>query len=257
MNKFKDVYFKVTKFITPIIPVIIILISIWVISIMIIGSKSYYSFEFEKNNTLEGLTWKNGDGETVEYTDDDLIEIRDAIIEYLFNKRESMQVVIDGNDFFSYQAIEHMRCVRNLLNRWMIITIILIIIFGLWLIGLIFNYQEILPKLFKPTYITYAVILGILIVLGIMMLINFDWTFSWFHHILFPKPSEFNDAFFTPVSNYDVDNINPYINNLSLVNVLTIEVFMDGAWIIVGYVVLIMALWFVFTFKFRQNKRGN
>ena len=254
MNRFKDIYLKITKYLTYVIPIIIILISVWVISILIIGNKSYYSYEFSKNNTLERLTWQTKDGEIIEYTDNDLLEIRDAIIEYLFNKRESMQIVIEGNDFFSYQALEHMRCVRNLLNRWMIITIILIIVFGIWLIGFCMNYKDILPNLFKPTYITYVVVMGVLLVIGVMMLIDFDWTFTWFHHVLFPKPSEFNDAFFRNTSNYDVDNANPYINNLNLVNVLSIEVFMDGAWIIVGYLVLIIALWFIFTFHFRKRK---
>lgn len=245
---------KISKKITPFIPFVIILFSIWLVTIILMSGKWYYSWQFEKNNTLETLTWTTRNGEKMEYDEEDLVKIRDAIVEYLFNHRDSMQVVIDGHEFFSYQALEHMRLVRNLMNRWTIITIVLVVLIIPWILCFIRRPKEYLSDLFKPTYITYTVIAGVLIVLGIMMLINFDWTFTWFHHVLFPKPSEFEDAFFTPTSNYEVDNNNPYINNLMLVTVLSIEVFMDAAWIIVGFVVSVLITLFVLTFINRKKK---
>ena len=116
------------------------------------------------------------------------------------------------------------------------------------------SFKEVMSIIFKPTYITYAIIGGILVIVGVMMIINFDWTFTQFHHILFPRMSDFNDAFFTRTSNYKVDNDNPYINNLLLVTVLSIEVFMDAAWIIVAYVVIILITLFVISFIFRKKK---
>ena len=254
-EKVKNIFNWYGKVFTLFVPIVVILLSIWFITIIITGSKGYYSWQFKKNNTLENLTWVTRDGELMEYTDEDLLEIRDAIIEYLFNKRESMQVEINGHEFFSYQALEHMRLVRNLFNRWTIITVVLFILLIPWIVYFIINRHEIIGKLFKPTYITYSILAGILLVLGIMMIINFDWTFTWFHHVLFPKQSEFNDAFFTRKSNYQVDNDNPYINNLLLVTVLSIEVFMDAAWIIVAFIIIILAFLFIFTFKKREKNK--
>ena len=100
---------KISKKVTPFIPFVIILFSIWLITVILMSGKWYYSWQFEKNNTLETLTWTTKNGEKMEYTEEDLVEIRDAIVEYLFNRRDTMQVEIDGHEFFSYQALEHMR----------------------------------------------------------------------------------------------------------------------------------------------------
>lgn len=254
MNKSKLFFKNYSKVINPFIPIITILIMIWLITLLLTGGKWYYSWQFKKNDTLKELTWQTKDGELMEYTDEDLLEIRDAIVEYLFNKRDSMQVEINEHEFFSKQALEHMHEVKKLFNRWNIITIVLCYLIIPWFLFFVRTPKEYLQMMFKPTYITYAIIGGIILIIGIMMLINFDWTFTWFHHVLFPNKTAFNDAFFTRYSNYEVDNNNPYINNLMLVTVLSIEVFMDAAWIIVAFAILVIVLLFIFTFINRKKK---
>ena len=90
--------------------------------------------------------------------------------------------------------------------------------------------------------------------MGIFMIINFDWTFVQFHHILFPKPESFRDAFFGTVSYYEEE---PYINNLLLIEVLSIEVFMDAAWIILSITLLTLALWLSVSFKKKRINKIN
>ena len=245
---------KYVKIITPIIPFIIILFSVWFITVILTSGKWYYRWQFKKNNTLEKIQWTTDDGEQMTYTEEDLDKLAIIIPEYLFNKRDSMQIELNGHNFFSRQAIEHMYQVKKLYNRWSIFTICLLLISIPWLIYFIKHFNEMKGLLFKPTVTTYLVILGILSIVCIAMLINFDWIFDNFHHLLFWKRQNFEDAFFNFESNYPEDNSNPYINNILLVTVLDIYVFIDAAWIIVLFILITIATWFIFTYKWRNKK---
>lgn len=245
---------KYIKIMTPIIPIIIILFSCWFITVILTSGKWYYRWQFKKNNTLEQIQWTTKEGEKMTYTEEDLDLIAIVIPEYLFNKRKSMQIEFNGHEFFSKQAIEHMHQVKRLYNRWSIITICLLLVSIPWIVYFIKHFNEVKSSLYKPTVITYLVILGILFIIALAMIINFNKTFDYFHHILFWKKQNYLDAFFTPVSNYAEDNSNPYINNLLLVTVLDIYVFIDAAWIIVGFIVITIATWFFLTYKWHNKK---
>lgn len=234
----------INKFIIPFTTVLLILMSIWLVTITITGSKWYYNWQFKKNNTVSQLTWRTTEGETIRYDEEDLDLICTKIIDYLFNREESMQVIIDGKMVFSNQALKHMKDVKTLYNLLNICCIIFSVIFCGCLVYIIRNFKNLKMKMFRQTIITYSVIGVILLVICLLMIIDFDWTFTNFHHIIFPNKESFDDAFFGPVSNYPEA---PYINNMLLVTVLSIEVFSDAAWIIISFVLLVMVSWFMFT----------
>ena len=163
-----------------------------------------------------------------------------------------MQVVIDGKTVFSNQAIYHMRDVRDLMRRWTVITLACMVLLILCTLYLRKNFEEFRRKMFKQTMITYAVIASILIIVVVFMLVDFDWTFTQFHHILFPSPEKFKDAFFGSVSNYEEL---PHIRNTLLVEILSIEVFFDAAFMIVAFILLVLIAWSVFVIKYGKNNK--
>lgn len=244
----------VDKIIVPITTVLILLVSVWVVTITMTGGKWYYRWQFNKNDTVEKLTWKTKDGEIISYDDEDLEVIMNQMVDYLMGKEEDMQVVIDGKNVFSNQAIYHMRDVKALFERWTIITIACIALLIACAIYIYKNFEDVKKNMFKKTMITYSVILAILMVVVVAMIVDFDWTFTQFHHILFPSPEKFKDAFFGYKSNYEEL---PYINNMLLVEILSIEVFSDAAFIIVGFILISLVAWSIFTYKYGRNEKNK
>lgn len=245
MKKFID------SIIVPFTTVLILLVSVWLVTVTITGGKWYYRWQFEKNGTVDKLTWVTKYGERITYDEEDLEMIMNQMVDYLMGKEKDMQVVIDGKNVFSNQAIYHMRDVKALYNRWSIITVFCIALLIASFVYIYKNYKDLKKKMFKKVMITFSVIGGILLVVCVAMAIDFDWTFTQFHHILFPNPDKFKDAFFSYTSNYEEL---PYINNLLLIQILSIEVFLDAAIIIVCFIVLCLASWTVFSYKSKKDK---
>ena len=242
----------IDKILIPAMTIFVLLISVWLITMALMGGKWYYRWQFEKNNTAETLSWFTREGEYISYSEEDLETIMNQIVDYLMNKEEDMQVVIDGKTVFSNQAIYHMRDVRDLMRRWTVITLACMVLLILCTLYLRKNFEEFRRKMFKQTMITYAVIASILIIVVVFMLVDFDWTFTQFHHILFPSPEKFKDAFFGSVSNYEEL---PHIRNTLLVEILSIEVFFDAAFMIVAFILLVLIAWSVFVIKYGKNNK--
>ena len=242
----------IDKILIPSMTVFILLVSVWLITMVLMGGKWYYRWQFEKNNTADTLSWITKEGERITYNEDDLEIIMNQMVDYLMNKEEDMQVVIDGKTVFSNQAIYHMRDVRDLMRRWSWITLLCMVFLGLSVFYLRKNFERFKGKMFKQTMITYAVIACILITVVVAMLVDFDWTFTQFHHILFPSPEKFKDAFFGSVSNYEEL---PHIRNTLLVEILSLEVFFDAAFIIVAFILATLVAWSIFVIKYGKNNK--
>ena len=242
------------KIIVPVTTVLIILVSIWLVTITMTGGKWYYRWQFEKNETVNILTWITKEGERITYDEEDLEFIMNHMVDYLMGKEDDMQVEIDGLTVWSNQAIYHMRDVKALFARWTIITIVCVVLLIACAIYIYKNFETVRNKMFKKTMITYSVIGVLLMAIVIAMLVDFDWTFTQFHHVLFPNPEKFKDAFFGSVSNYDEL---PHINNTLLIRILSIEVFSDAAFIIVGFILITIIAWSVFAFKKGKNNKNE
>lgn len=262
MKKFISVLNKILlNLCVPLITIIIILIVTWAVTYIITGSKDYYRAQFEENNTASTLRWVYDDpnsGTRVEkrYDSDDLEIIMNSIVDYMMNRTDSMQVIDkEGMKVFSNQALKHMADVKAIYTGFTIMSIILMPILILLFVYFFIKKEEIAPRAKKQVIITFSIIGFILLVLGVMLLIDSSFTFTEFHHILFPKIEDFNDAFFTRKSNYEEEY---YINNLLLVQVLTEDIFIDAAWIIIGSIVASTAIWIslllIYTKKINEKK---
>ena len=239
------------KIIFPLSIIVLILIVTWFAVFALTSSKTYYRFEFNKNDTVNTLHWvyQREDGIRIykEYDGDDLEKIMNKIVDYMTNKCDDLQMVDDeGMNVFSNQAIYHMADVKKIYNGWSIITLFLIPLMVLMIIYIDIHLNEISKSIKKQTIITFSIIGSILLIIVIGLIIDSSNTFVIFHHVIFPKIEDFNDAMFYRVSNYEEAY---YINNLLLVQVLSIEVFIDAAWIIIVSLVLIIFLYVFFTLK--------
>ena len=142
----------------------------------------------------------------------------DKIIDYLYHSDvTSMQFQIltnDGEvDFFSNQAIEHMKDVKVLFIGGIRLCYLCIVLFVLCVIYLIFRRKYIANSFLK----TYLIIVGIFILFGLLISLfaisNFDLAFEIFHFIIFPD----NSKAYLALSFHACD---------TLTNVLTSEFFM-------------------------------
>ena len=245
----------------PLITIFIILIVAWAVTYIITGSKAYYRWQFAENDTASTLRWVYDDPESgtrieKSYDSDDLEVIMNKIVDYMMDRCDSMQVIDDeGMNVFSNQALKHMADVKAIYKGWTVITIVLIPILALLFVYFFFKRQEIAPRAKKQIYITFSIIAGILLILMVMLIIDSSFTFTEFHHILFPKIEDFNDAFFSRKSNYEEDY---YINNVLLVQILTEDIFIDAAWMIICAIITSTGIWvsllLIYTRKLKEKK---
>ena len=210
--------------------ILLLISAVWAVTIPVTSTKSFYLYEFQKNNTVE----ETG------YTQAELDNIADTIIRFLMDKTDDMQVVIDDIPVFSNQAIYHMQDVKDLYVNGNKIGIISLILFVFSFIYIILNYKRIKTILFQHSLFTVATILLICLVFASYAVLDFDRAFTFFHHVIFPNEQKFNDAFFSYTSNYPEL---PGVNNLMLTTILDIRLFMDAGIIIGSFVVFVEGMW--------------
>lgn len=233
----------------------LLLVTIWAIIIPITKSKDFYEYEFNKNNTTENTYWYVSEDKTYYYyTNEQLTMISEVIIDYLMGRTDNMQVVIEGRNVFSNQALIHMKDVKALYTGGRILGWVFFGLLILTLIYMIFSYKRIKPLLFKYTMLTLGGIGLILLGFAIYALIDFNGAFVLFHRLAFPTDQKFRDAFFAVESNYKELY---YINNLTLTNILSIEIFMDAAFAIFGGVFIVLGGWISFVGINNKKQKKN
>ncbi|HKM29220.1 MAG TPA: DUF1461 domain-containing protein [Bacilli bacterium] len=220
--------------------IFLLIVAIWAMTVPLTSSKKFYLYEFEKNNTIT----------VTGYAQEELDSITDTIVDYLMDKKSSMQIVIDDLPVFSNQAINHMADVKNIYVKGKIIAIVCLFLLVLSIVYIVFRYKLLKTILFKYSLVTISVILAVCLVFGVYAFLNFDKAFTFFHHVIFPNEQKFNDAFFSYTSNYPEL---PGVNNLMLVKILDVKLFMDAGIAIGGFVVFIETLWFAFLLVLKRK----
>lgn len=152
----------------------------------------FYEKEYEKYKIQETLPMEM----------DDIMDVTEKMMAYLRGDREELSVytTIDGEyqDFFNEQDRFHMGEVRDLflggfaLRRYAAIILVAALIF---LILFKADLKKILPKAYE---ITVGVFVGLLLIFGIAIAVNFERCFVIFHEIFFD-----NDLWmFDPATDY-------------------------------------------------------
>jgi len=133
---------------------------------------NYFKDKFEENNTEE-ITGKSTE---------ELISISEKIIKYLKGKRDDLIIHDEKGLVFEGREVEHMKDVKVLFNRgYMIRNSFFITALTLGLILKLFYKNRILKILFYGGIIFSF----ILIIIGSIIIFNFNRAFVIFHEILF------------------------------------------------------------------------
>jgi len=162
MNKILKVIFIISVY-------IFILLTIFEYSSLNIN---YFKMKFEENNTSE-ITQKDSE---------ELIEISMEIIDYLKGNRDNLIIEDKDGLVFEGRELKHMEDVRALFDKgYKIKNILLFTALVLAVILKNIYKNKILKLLFKGGIIFS----GILIVVGLIIIFNFNKAFIIFHEILF------------------------------------------------------------------------
>lgn len=173
----------------------LIIIALYLAIIPIARNKQFYLNQFAKNQTTE----KTG------YTDDELSEIAQKIIDYLFEKTPSLQYHVErlNEDVFSEDAIIHMEDVRYLFSLGRRATLIVAIITIAFLSYLIYRFAKLKRFIWRFSLLTWGLIFIFFVILIIWTLIIynrdhyssfFEAGFILFHKLIFPNKDKFDLA---------------------------------------------------------------
>ena len=231
----------------------------------IASSPTYYYEQFEATGvyaqidengveTPRTIPYIGGDSKKwARFTDEQLNELIDHIIDYLFTDKESFELVMDnvnlngvetdGVSIFSETAVVHMKDVKGLLQTLGTVALILGISGAAMLVYFIVRaVKGEGGRLLKFTLIFYGTFVGLIgifclftliqtLVLGIDL--QYYLTMLWrnFHFIIFPNPEQAMGSFF----------------NDTLTMILTLDLFMAAVVQVLAIIACAVALWIVLT----------
>lgn len=223
----------------------IIVFGIWISTIPITKSKSFYMNHFSENERAKVYVDYYYDIDPMELME----QIADITIDYYFGNAEEYQVMVDGEPLFNEYEVRHMKDVKDL---YIIGQIIAVVSFFL-LIACIFYLGRHFRRIRKKLIIYTISFYGILVVLvGAFMIWSyytmleyvekgytadyFTYLFINFHHLIFPN----QDKFLLATSQ------GKYSNALyTLTTFLDSNLFMDAGIIIGVVTVSLVIIWFI------------
>lgn len=244
---------------------------IWAIvlpALAMASNESYYHAQFRKNGIY---ATKNEDGEKeastvyyiggdfesyAEFTDEQLDEIVEHIVDYLFRGKASFRLTMDsvmlndalcdGVNIFGDVAVMHMKDVKILMNSALWIAIASFVICILLLVLFILNRKEVSSFILKYTLSFYGVLFGLVTIFLIWTLFFtgeygfLDAMWINMHYLFFPfQPEKINGSSF----------------NDTLTHLLTLELFVTAVVVVVSILVAVIAAWFVGIYFIRKEKK--
>ena len=139
-----------------------------------------YEFNWDRNN----ISYRSN------LTNNELGQVSDQIKDYFKNDDEKISINIERNksiDLFNQREIDHMVDVKNLIKFTLLFErISLVIIFFTLIISSYINgLKEIQRVLIQIIYKSFIFWSGIILLIILGMVINFNYTFTLFHKIFF------------------------------------------------------------------------
>lgn len=260
--------------------IVIILINLAVIiatavgpALILASSPSYYRNQFEKNGIYAEILedgsrkpypiyYLGGEsGKRAYFTDEQLDQIIDHIVEFIFGDKDSFGLVMDevsvngkiedDVQVFGHKAVEHMDDVKDimLLGKWASI-------FSATLLPFLIAYVVWRRKEIGRIALQYSVIFfgALVLLLGSICLVSlinsrgdfFSTFWEYAHYLFFPfNPEKVQGSFF----------------NDTLTMILTLDLFMDAVIIVLSTLAVSLGAWFsgatVIFLKFGRGKVGD
>jgi len=157
----------------------ILIVSLFTFLLLIIFQYSslninYFEAKFEENNTEE----------TTGIEKQQLLDISKEIIKYLNDERDNFEIKIsdDEESIFGNREIEHMKDVKDLFDKGFIIKNLLFLTTILSFLILKVYYKE---KISKTLLIGGVIFTFFFMLIGVIIVFNFNRAFVVFHEILF------------------------------------------------------------------------
>ena len=247
--------------------VLLFVVSITLPAVTVASSPTFYQTQFEKTgvyatidengNEVRKQIWYIG-GQSYQratFSNEQVDEIIDHIVGYLFTDQESFALTMDGVcingtvkdgvDIFGEVAVSHMVDVKVLFSLVTVLTAI----FGVLLVGLggylIWRRREVAPILLKYSLIFYGVLIALAGAFCGWVAIDaaaakttfFDQAWTNMHHLFFPfQADEFAGSFF----------------NDTLTSILSLEFFLGAVSTVLTVTGITLVLWFTCTIVFRK-----
>ncbi len=240
----------------------ILLLSILLPAVCIASSPTFYQAQFEKTGIYASVdsdgnevrkTIRYIDGKSTQYahfSDEQLDEIIEHIVSYLFTDQESFALTMDGVylngetqdnvSIFGEVACKHMVDVKELFSLVVVVTIVM----GVLLLGLggylIWRRKHVAPLLLKYSLIFYGIFFALVGAFCGWVAIDAaasktafaDQMWTNIHHLFFPfQADEFAGSFF----------------NDTLTSVLTLDFFLNAVSTVLIVMGITLVLWFAST----------
>ena len=180
-----------------------IMMVLWTLSLFILAlylaliptifSRSFCQAQFEKNNTAV----------TLNMSEEELNKAIDKTLDYLYGKTDDLHFEVTMNsgevrefyevttdEYYPYTVRDeyaHMEEVRNIfLTSRSIAYLALVVLIATSI--LLWNWRKLYgTKIFKTAYITFGVLIGLALIVGLYAAIDFNGFFVTFHHVFFPN----------------------------------------------------------------------
>lgn len=244
----------------------LLLVTIILSAVCVAGSENFYHRQFEKTGVYAQIEngaeyrlkihYVNGGDYTdwATFSDEQLDEIVEHIISYLFTDQESFKLVMDdvaykgvetdGVSVFGDISVGHMVDVKELFQffiglAWGLgISLLAIIGYFIW------RRKEVKKLFLKYTLIFYGIFVGLIGIFcgwALIDVLRNDWGMEnytrvlWanFHHLIFPfQADKFAGSFFAD----------------PLTEILTLDLFMGAVVTVLIVVAIVLLAWFVFSF---------
>ncbi len=157
-------------------------------------SGAFYRWQFEKNNTLEYVRAQasyTADPAAKEYlsslTDSGLEELMSHTMKYCLGAEDDLNPIINGErvEVFRPDEVSHMYDVKTVFKGGIAIGAVSAVLFISGLAAALVFKKSFYENCRKIPYITLAVMLGLIAVIGLAAAVDFDAAFELFHMILF------------------------------------------------------------------------
>lgn len=158
------------------------------------SSQAFYRSQFEKYDVLKSVQFQHRyleDENAREYiqtlTDEELDDLMMHVVRYCLFLEDDLNITVDGVhlEIFRDDEYSHMQDVKNVFGGGLIIVLVSVIIILVGVVLFLIYRKGYYENCRKIPFITLAVIGGLLVLVALYALIDFESAFTLFHVILF------------------------------------------------------------------------
>ncbi|MBR6736968.1 MAG: DUF1461 domain-containing protein [Clostridia bacterium] len=173
-------------------------------------SPSFYKWQFEKYGVLTKVQNQSYrlSGSAKEYIEnissDELISLMSHVMRYCLFLESDLNPTVNGEtlEVFREDEVSHMQDVKNVFGGGLTIIAVCLVIIAVSLVLYIIYRKGYYLNCRKVPLITLAVLLGLLLLIALFAVIDFDLAFTIFHRLLFEGNWQFSSGVMVNLISY-------------------------------------------------------